>query len=490
MQVTTLSVHFPDFGEETEPFAGCIVHRAQLNASLGALFEVTLTVHSTDAGVDPHVVIGARAELRLEGEPHLDRIPDLVRAVRQLSSVVSPTGGTASYYEVVLAPSLFMARHRAGRRIYQDKDILGLLRSTFDAYQSAIAAPIASFSRPHGPREYTTQYDETDHDFVFRILSEEGLVSYFDPARGSALVVVDDVGSLTPSLPFHLTYRPGSALDQAGPSALSIRFEDGYASGATMLRDYDFRHPQMSRGVPVTLVGNAQTSEKAFPRGSMLTHEGYEVDRFASEGSGQAIARRDLVALRAGARILEVETNLAIFPGTRFFIDDHPRGDSAEELVVISSRIILDDGIPMALGGSALQVGAPRRIYSLRCVRVSHGFVPARKRKPRAIGPETAFVVGALGDGQVDVDEYGRVLIEFVWDRRDQRTGAPSRRVRVAQGWAGANRGFVTLPRIGDEVLIGFDGGDPDQPIVLGRVHVPVHRVGSSDGPKRPVECA
>lgn len=476
---TTLSLHFPDAPGEG-PISGSIVHRAHVSASLGALFEVSMTVHSTDPAIDPHSLIGEKAELWLEGEPHVDRIPGVVRAVRQLSSFRSPTGPMASYYEVILGPSLFLAQHRSGRRVHQNKDAASIVTDTLGAYESGIAAPIVNLSRVHAPREYTAQYDETDLEFVYRLLAESHVASYFDVTKNSSLVLVDDVASLTPVLPFRLTYIPPSNLDPTSPAALSLRLEDGYAPGAVGLRDYDFEHPQMSRAVPVTLEGKSEVTsgDGPFSREQKLGHERYEVGRFADGSTGKAISKRDLVGLRAGARTIECETNLAILPGTRFFVDDHPRSDTVGELLVVSARIQLDDGAPMPFGAGASRAtsGPPRRAYALRCVRVAGGYVPPRRAKPRAVGHESAFVVGALAEGQIDVDEHGRVLVEFVWDRRDQRTGAPSRRVRVSQGWAGASRGFVTLPRIGDEVLIAYDGGDPDQPIVVGRVHNAVAR--------------
>lgn len=474
---TTLSLHFPDAAGDG-PISGSIVHRAHITASLGALFEVVMTVHSTDPAIDPHVLVGERAELWLDGEPHVDRIPGVIRAVRQLTSVLATTGAAASYYEVVLGPALFFARHRSGRRVHQNKDVVALVRDTCAAHGGAIDAPVANLSRTHAPREYTTQFDETDLDFIYRLLSEEHVTSYFDVSKGSGLVLVDDVATLTPSLPFRLAYVPPSNLDPSGPAALSLRFEDAYAPGAVGLRDYDFEHPQMSRGVPVALEGKADASDRQpFRREESLSAEHYEVGRFSDGAVGRAIAKRDLGALRGGAHTIECETNLAMFPGTRFFVDDHPRSSGLGELLVVGVRIQLDDGAPIPYGGIVTTIAGPsRRAYALRCVRVASGWAPPRRPKPRAIGPESAFVVGALSDGQIDVDEHGRVLVEFVWDRRDQRSGATSRRVRVSQGWAGANRGFVTLPRIGDEVLIGYDGGDADQPIVVGRVHNAVAR--------------
>jgi type VI secretion system secreted protein VgrG len=480
---TILSVHFPDLGGDAGPFTDCIVHRALIAASLGAPFEIAVTLHSSDPAVEPHAVVGQRAELHLPGEPHVDRIVGVVRALRQLSSHRSASGAMASYYEVVLTPAHVLARHREGRRVFQNLDALGVVAATFATYPPLVTPPVPHLSRSHAVREYTVQYDENDLDFAFRMLAEDHLASYFDPAT-SALHVVDDVASLTPALPFRLPYRPESDLHAPGPAALALRFEDGYASGAVGLRDYDFEHPLMSRDVPVTLAGDARVgaAQRPFADETSLAAEGYEVERFATSADGDAIAARDLTARRAGARIIECETNVAIFPGTRLIVEDHPRLDASGELLVVAARIHISDGATLPVGdatasaSSSAEAEASRRLYSLRCVRVAQGYLPPRRRRPRAIGSESAFVVGGLGEGQIDVDEHGRVLIEHVWDRRDLRTGTPSRRVRVSQAWAGANRGFVTLPRIGDEVLVGYHDGDPDQPIVVGRVHNRVAR--------------
>ncbi len=97
-------------------------------------------------------------------------------------------------------------------------------------------------------------------------------------------------------------------------------------------------------------------------------------------------------------------------------------------------------------------------------------FRPPRRAKPRVHGTQTAFVVGGYGK-EIDVDPLGRVDVEFRWDRRDRKIGGLSRRVRVSQGWAGPGSGFVMLPRVGDEVIVSYLDGDPDEPIVIGRVH-------------------
>ena len=116
------------FADGSEPFSGALIHRVYIRASIASPYEATLLVHSTDPAVDPHTVIGLQAELVIAGEPYVDRVPGIVRSVRQLTSVTSAVGHTASYYEVTLVPPHFLASLRFGRRIYQDRDAVGIVR--------------------------------------------------------------------------------------------------------------------------------------------------------------------------------------------------------------------------------------------------------------------------------------------------------------------------------------------------------------------------
>jgi type VI secretion system secreted protein VgrG len=114
--------------------------------------------------------------------------------------------------------------------------------------------------------------------------------------------------------------------------------------------------------------------------------------------------------------------------------------------------------------------GDTKGTHTLELMDLAQPFRPAPLPKPRIHGTQTAFVVGAEGQ-EIDVDKYGRVEVEFRWDRRDKHSGGTSRRVRVAQGWAGAGFGFVMLPRVNEEVIVAYLDGDPDEPIIVGRVH-------------------
>jgi type VI secretion system secreted protein VgrG len=150
------------------------------------------------------------------------------------------------------------------------------------------------------------------------------------------------------------------------------------------------------------------------------------------------------------------QASFALPPGTALTLADHPRADVNIPLLVLRAR-------------TTVVFGAAAK-HELECMDLESAFRPARLPKPRIHGTQTAMVVGAPGE-EIDVDSFGRVQVEFRWDRRDLHTGSLSRRVRVAQGWAGAGYGFVMLPRINDEVVIAYEDGDPDHPLIVGRVH-------------------
>ena len=462
------------FSGGSNPFGAAYVHRVNLVDAIGELFEARVWLVSSDPAVDPATVIGQGVELRLDAEPYVKTIVGMVSGLRQLTSLPSDDGASVSSYECSVSPPLHLTRFRRGSRIYQRKTVTEIIAIILEGYGGRIAPLVERLRRPLQTREYCVQYDESDLDFIFRILSEEHLSAYFDHARGSEWTVVDEPALLCPALPYRLPFRPPSNLTPTGPCALALEFEDRTGVATIDLRDYDFEHPQLSRSRPVVLSALRTAEGGLFSGDEENQEEHYEVGRFSDPRAGDELARRDLWSARWEAHVVACETNLMIGPGARLFVDDHPRLAGSEELLVVGCRFSVDDG---AVPSAATQKATPRRECLLDCVPSARGFAPSRVPKPTLVGPQSAFVVGDFPSGRIDVDEYGRVLVEFVWDRRDLREGRPTRRVRVSQGWAGPSMGIVTLPRIGDEVLVSFDGGDPDQPIVTGRVHNALNRV-------------
>ncbi len=452
------------FEDALEPIADVRVHRLEYLDALNQPFLLTLGLTSTDPSVDPAQVLGKRAVVDLEGEPWLARMAGTVVAFRQRTAVTGLTNGESAY-EAVVRPPLWLLARRFGRRVHQNATALDVIAATLAALGGVAPAPVSRVGRSLPSREYTVQYDETDLAFVRRILAENHLVSFFDWGAGGAWTIVDALSSAAPVVPSPLVYRPPTGLVPSAPHALALTTNDELAETHLSLRDYNFEHPQLARAAPAGLDGQADVAP-GLPneRGA---REELQIGRFESDQDGAAIAGRELEALRSKEHVVTCTINFAMAAGTRFVLLDHPRTDLGQELVTVGATISLDDALE--LDGEERRVAGRR--YQVTCVPSGRAHYEEPIVRPRVPATEVGFVVGDGAEGTVDVDSYGRVKVELLWDRRDLRKGNPTMWVRVSQAWAGANLGIVTLPRIGDEVLVSYLGGNPDQPIIVGRVH-------------------
>ncbi len=458
---TGVSLRFDDGGPQ--PFSTIRVHSAEYIDEINEPYSLTLGITSTDPSVDPREVVGRDVTVVFEGEPWLGEIRGLVGACRQRSAM--GLAGELSAYEVSVAPPLWLLARRFARRIHQNKAANDIITATLAA--AGAAPPMSRVGRTLAVPEYTAQYDETDLQFVRRLLSENHLVAFFDHTHGGVLTITDSIASAASVVPTPLVFRPETGLVSDAPHVVGIGSVLALDVTRVSLRDYDFEHPLLARARPYGLEGNATVPRAETLPHEVGSHEELRVGRFSAEREAGELAERDLVARRGPSHALSWAPSFAMHTGSRFTLRDHPRADLGEDFVVIGSRIRIDDG-------TAFEGDAPRkpgRRYLCRCVPAATPHYARPVERPRLPGAESAFVVGDGTEGSVDVDEFGRVKLELPWDRRDLRGGNPTRWVRVSQGWAGANRGMVTLPRIGDEVLVAYLGGDPDEPVVVGRVH-------------------
>jgi type VI secretion system secreted protein VgrG len=435
--------------------AGLKVQRYELREAISALFELTIEVLSSDPAIDMASVVGQPITVRFDDEPFLQELRGVVRHAAQQTAV--PTGDSKYVWTVV--PPLWFTTQRRDHRIFQDLSVpeivsLVLADPTYgDRIPQAVERNVGT--RP--AREYCVEYGETDHDFLFRVLAEEGLASFFDHANGSAWTLagttrdaVDLVGTPVPfSDPSNL--NPIVVGNPAAPHISAITFAAGVATSATTIRSWDFERPAL-----VLEEQSALPGFRALPNEAGL--ESYSFEPGAIERSPAKDQRADerLKALRGLSRTLVCAASFALPPGSRFTLADHPRADLNVDLLVV-------DATTTVVFGSAAR-------HLLTCIELQKQYVPLPWPKPRIHGTQSAIVVGAPGQ-EIDVDKFGRVQVEFHWDRRALHTGGTSRRVRVSQGWAGAGFGFVMLPRVNEEVIVTYLDGDPDEPIIVGRVH-------------------
>jgi len=436
--------------------AGLKVQRYDLREAMSELFELTLEVLSSDPAIDMATIVGQPVVVDFGDEPFLKEIQGIVRRAVQRTAV--STGD--SKYEWIIVPALWLTTRRRSHRIFQNMSVPAIVAAVLadPAYRGRVPPAASKIAKAPPAREHCVQYGETDHELISRILAEEGIASFFDHANGSTWTLTDDTSATTQDLtgggiPFSdpSNLNPVLASNPAAPHVSVVEIAASVETSTLTIRDYDFEKPQALLQATSHLAPGS-----ALPNEADLEAYAYELGWFRPEtqGADQAVPR--LEAVRARSRTVTCQASFARSPGTAMTLTDHPRADVNIPLLVLRARTTV-------VFGSAAK-------HELECMDLESAFRPARLPKPRIHGTQTAMVVGAAGE-EIDVDSFGRVQVEFRWDRRDLHTGSLSRRVRVAQGWAGAGYGFVMLPRINDEVVIAYEDGDPDHPLIVGRVH-------------------
>jgi type VI secretion system secreted protein VgrG len=436
---------------------GLVVQSLDWADGISDLFELTLEFSSTEPALSMAALVGRQAEVSLPDEPFLSSIRGIVRRARQLTS--EPTG--ISRYRATIVPQLWLATRRSNHRVFQDVTAPEVVAEVIARYGGLIPAPEFRLASSGTRHEYIAQYGETDHHLLLRLLGDEGMASFFDGSVGTgAWTIVGDTSVFRRALPRPIPFVEASGLERSPgiPHAQGAESTSRMTTGSVNLRDFDADNPRF--------LLEASANSTAFANEAELEDSEFAVGDFRDGSAGGDLARRRLAALAAKRTQLRFETSFAVSAGTTWSLTGHPRADLDQAWLVLRSRLTM-----RSESGRVVS----RRV--LDCVDARTPFLPPRRAKPRIAGAQTARVVASAGSAgkEIDVDAMGRVLVEFRWDRRDLGEGS-SRRVRVAQAWAGAGYGLVTLPRVGDEVVVTYLDGDPDQPLVVGRVHNAIDR--------------
>jgi type VI secretion system secreted protein VgrG len=446
---------FPASAEASAAVAeGFVVRRFELHEAMSDIFDLTVEALSTDPALVEGAFVGQAVTVALDDEPFVRKVTGIVQAMDQHSAV----NGGNSRYAWTIVPPLWLTTRRRDCRIFQHKSAPEIVDAVLadPSYAGRIPSPAKQLGG-HEILAYVVQYDETDWEFISRILADAGISSWFDHTNGSRWTLTDDTPGTAPDVTGGaIPFADPSNMNTSGaslvrPHVLTARITSKVETSAVTLRDYDFEKPGFLLQAKREVVGAATFTNEA-----QLEAYGFGVGKFRAQAPGDVRARTLLEADRSARRRILCTASFALPPGTRFTLADHPRDDLADAFLVVRARTVVDPD--------------ERSTHELELMELARPFRPARCPKPRIYGTQTAFVVGAQGE-EIDVDTYGRVEVEFRWDRRDTHSAGASRRVRVSQGWAGAGFGFVMLPRVGEEVVIAYLDGDPDQPLIVGRVH-------------------
>ena len=370
--------------------------------------------------------------------------------------------GRYTTYQATVRPWLWFLTRASDCRIFQDRSVPEIVKAVFAAYSIA-DVDTSGLSGSYQPLPYCVQYRETDFNFVSRLLESEGIYYYFRSSAGRhTMVLADSYGAHSPAPGYaSLLYMP--AIDHAMRES-EVVYEwsmDGEVeSGVHTLQDYDFEKPSANLMVKSTLMrGYAQSR-----------HELYDYPgNYTERAAGEARARVQLESRHVSYQRVRGATRArGLYPGCLFRLSEHQRGDQNREFLITSAEYTLSSDTY-----EPVRPSEPEAVLSCSFAALSSQteYRPASTaRKPVVQGPQTAIVVGKAGE-EIWTDQYGRIKVQFHWDRLGQEDEASSCWVRVAQGWAGKRWGSLFIPRIGQEVVVSFLEGDPDRPLVTGSVY-------------------
>ncbi|WP_445577856.1 Phage-base-V domain-containing protein [Pseudomonas sp. E141] len=439
------------------PLGGDVLLLQSMDGSeeLGRLFHYELDLTSEDRAIKFDQLLGKPMGLTLElyngGKRYFHGI---ISSCRQLTG-----HGQFAGYRVSLRPWFWLLTRTSDCRIFQNKTVPDIIKQVFrdlgfSDFEDSLSASYREW-------EYCVQYRESSFDFVSRLMEQEGIYYYFRHEKERhVLVLADAYGAhSTPadydSVPFYPPDRQMRERDHFYDWQLAREVQPG----SLALNDYDFLRPRASLEVRSSVVRNHSNGDHPlydYPGEYLQSNDG---DHYARTRIEAIHSQFERVQLRGRAR--------GLGSGHLFTLTGYDRADQNREYLVVVARYQIRQEVYES-GQSDL---AEQFVSELDCMDASQAFRPLPLTPmPIVRGPQTAVVVGPSGE-EIWTDQYGRVKVHFHWDRHDQSNENSSCWIRVSQAWAGKNWGAVQIPRIGQEVIVSFLEGDPDRPIITGRVY-------------------
>ncbi|WP_395700747.1 type VI secretion system Vgr family protein [Aquabacterium sp.] len=362
-------------------------------------------------------------------------------------------------YQAKVVPWLWFLTRRADCRIFQDMTVPDIVKEVFKNH-AAIANCEFKLVRSYRKRTYCVQYRETDFNFVARLMEDEGIYWYFAHAPGEHKLMIVDSSSAHAAAPGNAKIPYYANIGQTSPDVDFIsdwNFSREVKPGKIALTSYDFERPSTSLKV-----------ETANPQGHELSkYEQFDFQGdYLQKSDGQQLADNRIDELHARFEQLSGRTNAhGLATGTLFELAEHPRADQNAEYLCVQAHV------SARIHGHESGNEAGEYQCSFLAIPSGQQYRPPRRTpKPFVQGPQTAVVVGPGGE-EIFTDKYSRVKVQFHWDRYGKKNESSSCWMRVASVWAGKSFGFIQVPRIGQEVIVDFLEGDPDQPLITGRVY-------------------
>ena len=423
--------------------------------SLGAPFQLTLSLLSDSSDIDISSLVGDTMTVTVEGEEAATRYFNGYVTRMALVGIFD----SHAQYRATLRPWFFLMSSRVNSRIFQNQSVPDIAKALFrehgfSDFEDALAGS-------YDPREFVVQYRESDFAFVSRLFEHAGIYYYFRHEKGRHVLVLADSASAHKTIP---EYEEVSFHPQGTPTAAADEFISSWElvhqwrPGAYASDDYDFERPRSDL--------TAQLQAAARHKKGDLEIFDYPAG-YTDQGDIEDYVRGRLEALQSDVELANGGGDVrGIGAGNLFGLIEFPNEDQNKQYLIVSASYDAKNNAHDAGDG-----GDGHFTMSFTAMDSQVPFRPALATPtPRVDGVQTAIVVGQAGD-EITVDQYGRVKVQFHWDREGKNDENSSCWVRVAQVWAGSGWGGIQIPRIGQEVIVDFLEGDPDRPIITGRVY-------------------
>ena len=370
--------------------------------------------------------------------------------------------GRYHHYLIVVRPWTWLLTRTSDCKIFQDKTLRQIIEAVLADH------PYADFefqlTASYQPWTYCVQYRESDYNFIARLMEQEGMHFFFRHQNGKHTLVIADGAHA------HAAAADYASIAYHEPEAARARQDEGmrqWTHGSEIQptrftqRDFNFEKPR------------ADLQADARPARPLKHEYQAKLDVFDYPGEyteraeGQRLAAIRVEEMRHQFDLFEGESNSAgLATGGLFRLSGHPRADQNQEYLIVGASYRVEES-------PAESELAQTELFSVRLTAIPSAQnyqAPRHTPKPIVQGPQTAIVVGKAGE-EIHTDKYGRVKVQFHWDRYGTNDQNSSCWVRVSHPWAGKGWGMIAIPRIGQEVIVEFLEGDPDRPIITGRVY-------------------
>ena len=439
------------------------VYQFEGNEGISRNFNITVTIVCDNANLDLEKWLQLPVCLTLKTNNHHNQQQDtdrylhgMVYSIEQLSLEPNSASDRHCRYQLTITPRVELLAHRCNQRIFQQKTVPEIIETVFSDAGILSNEYQLKLSAVHEVRDYCVQYGESDLAFIQRLMSEEGIHYHFQHTDQQHIMIIADGQDGFLQLP-PLPYAQRGGMTKECDIISQFQVKQQISTGKVTLRDYDFKKPEFKpQGQKQTNIVNEQPLESyQYPGQFRAESIG---NRRASLGLEQQRVKHTLITACCDAP--------QVTSGYYQPLIQHQKPYWNDDWLVIG--VIHKGTQPQVLE----EFADGETVYQadFTCTPWDAPFRSLPQPKPLIHGEQTAFVTGPEGE-EIYCDEYGRVKVQFHWDREGQANEKTSCWLRTSQGWAGNGYGQFILPRIGHEVIVSFINGDPDKPIITGSLY-------------------